>query len=119
MWRATASKARTPFRWVSRRVMARLSFSDDIAHENSLVHADPTHLASRLIRHPKRAMLDLDTTRRRTDHPGFTRMFRPGQLSLGVFFPIEAFEGDRPTMRDQVALARRAERAGFAALWFR
>ena len=64
-------------------------------------------------------MLDLDTTRRRTDHPGFTRMFRPGQLTLGVFFPIEAFQGDRPAMRGQVALAQRAERAGFAALWFR
>jgi luciferase-type oxidoreductase len=36
-----------------------------------------------------------------------------------VFFPIEAFEGDRPSMRDQETLARRAEALGFAALWFR
>jgi luciferase-type oxidoreductase len=65
------------------------------------------------------SVLDLDAVRRRTDNPGFARMFRPGRLTLGVFFPIEAFERDRPTMRDQVALAQRAERAGFAALWFR
>lgn len=52
-------------------------------------------------------------------HRGFLRMFRPGRLTLGVFFPIEAFAGDRPSMRGQEALARRAEQLGFAALWFR
>ena len=51
--------------------------------------------------------------------PGFGRMFEPGRLTLGVFFPIEAFEGDRPTMRHQERLARRAEELGFAALWVR
>ncbi len=50
---------------------------------------------------------------------GFRRMFAPGRLTLGVFFPIEAFEGDRPTMRHQERLARRAEELGFAALWVR
>ncbi len=50
---------------------------------------------------------------------GFDRMFSPGQLTLGVFFPIEAYSGDRPTMRDQERLARRAEEMGFAALWVR
>ena len=49
----------------------------------------------------------------------FQRMFAPGRLTFGVFFPIEAFPGDRPTMLDQVPLARRAEELGFAALWFR
>jgi len=52
-------------------------------------------------------------------HPGFARMFQPGRLTLGVFFPIEAFEGTNPTMRNQVQLARRAGELGFAALWFR
>ena len=46
-------------------------------------------------------------------------MFAPGRLSLGVFFPIEAFERDEPGMRDQPRLARRAEELGFAALWTR
>ena len=46
-------------------------------------------------------------------------MFAPGRLTLGVFFPIEAFEGDRPSMRNQEDLAHRAEELGFAALWVR
>ncbi|WP_323843994.1 LLM class oxidoreductase [Microbulbifer magnicolonia] len=50
---------------------------------------------------------------------GFRKMFAPGRLTLGVFFPIEAFKGDQPTMRNQEYLARRAEELGFAALWFR
>lgn len=53
------------------------------------------------------------------DHPGFQRMYRQGALTLGVFFPIEAFELDRPRMLNQMELARRAEEANFAALWFR
>jgi len=53
------------------------------------------------------------------DSRAFHRMFAPGRLTVGVFFPIEAFPGDRPTMADQVPLARRAEELGFGALWFR
>ncbi|WP_206108246.1 LLM class oxidoreductase [Paludisphaera soli] len=49
----------------------------------------------------------------------FRRMFAPGRLTLGVFFPIESFQGDRPTMRHQERLAVRAEELGFAALWVR
>jgi luciferase-type oxidoreductase len=51
--------------------------------------------------------------------PGFRRMFAPGAMTLGVFFPIEAFERDEPTMRDQERLAARAEELGFTALWTR
>lgn len=54
-----------------------------------------------------------------TDNPGYAGMFRPGALTLGLFFPIEAFEGDRPSMRAQAELAVRAETGGFRALWFR
>ena len=53
------------------------------------------------------------------DSAGFRRMFAPDRLSLGVFFPIEAFERDEPSMRDQPRLARRAEELGFAGLWTR
>jgi luciferase-type oxidoreductase len=52
-------------------------------------------------------------------HRGFNTMFRRGQMTLGVFFPIEAFQGSSPTMANQVELARRAEVLGFDALWFR
>jgi alkanesulfonate monooxygenase SsuD/methylene tetrahydromethanopterin reductase-like flavin-dependent oxidoreductase (luciferase family) len=46
-------------------------------------------------------------------------MFAPDRLTLGVFFPIEAFCGDQPTMLGQEGLARRAEELGYAALWCR
>ena len=52
-------------------------------------------------------------------HRGFVRTFKARRLSLGLFFPIEAFQGDMPTMSNQVELARRAEMLGFSALWFR
>jgi luciferase-type oxidoreductase len=51
--------------------------------------------------------------------PGYRRVFAPGRLTLGLFFPIESFAGDRPAMLEQVALARRAEAAAIAALWVR
>lgn len=51
--------------------------------------------------------------------PGYKRTFQPGHMTLGLFFPIEAFEGDIPRMQNQVQLARQAEDAGFAALWVR
>jgi len=54
-----------------------------------------------------------------SDSAGFRRMFAADRLSLGVFFPIEAFQGDEPRMRDQQRLARRAEELGFAGLWTR
>jgi luciferase-type oxidoreductase len=46
-------------------------------------------------------------------------MFAPGRLSIGLFFPIEAFQGDEPSMRNQERLAQRAEDLKYAALWFR
>lgn len=64
-------------------------------------------------------MFTCNRQQRPTDNPGFAQMFAPGRLSLGLFFPIESFAGDRPSMGGQVALARRAEQAGFGALWFR
>lgn len=51
--------------------------------------------------------------------PGFQHTYRQGRLSLGLFFPLEAFTGDTPSMLDQVNLAQRAEKLGFSALWFR
>jgi len=54
-----------------------------------------------------------------TQLPGFRRTFAPGKLTLGLFFPIEAFDGDTPTMLGQVGLARRAEAGGFASVFVR
>src|SRR5512134_9950 len=50
---------------------------------------------------------------------GFRTMFAEGRLTIGLFVPIEAYRGSIPTMRDHVALAQRAEQAGFASLWVR
>lgn len=52
-------------------------------------------------------------------HRGYRTMFRRDRITLGVFFPIEAFQGSSPTMVNQVELAQRAEALGFDALWFR
>jgi luciferase-type oxidoreductase len=46
-------------------------------------------------------------------------MFARGRLTLGVFFAIESYPGDTPTMDRQLELAAMAERAGFASLWVR
>jgi luciferase-type oxidoreductase len=54
-----------------------------------------------------------------TAHTGFQRMFAENRLTLGVFFPIEAYTGSIPTMQSQIELAIKAEELGFAALWFR
>jgi luciferase-type oxidoreductase len=64
-------------------------------------------------------MLKVNPTAAADQAPGFRRMFRAGRLTLGVFFPIEAFTGDAPAMTDQEQLAQRAEALGYAALWVR
>lgn len=51
--------------------------------------------------------------------PGFHRVYANGQLTLGLNFPIEAYQTPVPEMRDQIAHAKRAENCGFAALWSR
>ncbi|PRZ55972.1 MULTISPECIES: LLM class oxidoreductase [Paraburkholderia] len=51
--------------------------------------------------------------------PGFARTFKSGRLTLGLFFPIESFASDTPSMEGQAELAKAAEAAGFAALWVR
>lgn len=51
---------------------------------------------------------------------GYNRVFSEGALTLGINFPIEAYaDGPVPMMQGQVDLAKRAEGAGFAALWSR
>ena len=52
-------------------------------------------------------------------HTGFQSMFAERRLTLGLFTPIEAYQGSIPTMSDHLIRARQAERLGFAALWIR
>jgi luciferase-type oxidoreductase len=51
--------------------------------------------------------------------PAWQAVAREGALSLGLMLPIEAFEGDTPSMAGHVQAAQLAERLGFAALGFR
>ncbi|GCD83940.1 hypothetical protein PTHTG4_30050 [Parageobacillus thermoglucosidasius] len=46
-------------------------------------------------------------------HKGYSRMFKENHLTLGLFFPIESYEGSVPEM------AKRAEELNFAALFVR
>ncbi|MDY0960680.1 LLM class oxidoreductase [Massilia sp. CFBP9026] len=54
-------------------------------------------------------------------HRGHAAMFRQDLLTLGLFFPIEAYSGAVPEMdvATQLATARLAEEKGFSALYFR
>jgi luciferase-type oxidoreductase len=53
-------------------------------------------------------------------HAAFTRVFRPGHLTLGFVMPLEAYpDSPLPTLVDHVDRARQADEAGFAALWLR
>jgi luciferase-type oxidoreductase len=50
---------------------------------------------------------------------GFNSVFKPGKISFGVFFPIEAYSGAVPKMEKQIMLGQKVEQLGFSALWFR
>jgi len=53
-------------------------------------------------------------------HPAFRRVFAPGKLTIGFIAPLEGYPaGAAPTMRDHEATVRKADEAGFAALWLR
>ncbi|RHW41983.1 LLM class oxidoreductase [Neobacillus notoginsengisoli] len=54
-------------------------------------------------------------------HQGFSYMFKENHLTLGLFFPIEAYTGSIPQMdlEQQMKLGRMAEEAGFASLFVR
>jgi len=54
-------------------------------------------------------------------HKGYSRMFKENHLTLGLFFPIESYEGSIPKMdiERQMKLAKRAKELNFAALFVR
>jgi luciferase-type oxidoreductase len=52
-------------------------------------------------------------------HPGFTRIFAPGRLTVGLFLPLWRYDGDFRGMSGQGEVITTADRAGFGALWLR
>ncbi|MGY6163965.1 TIGR03571 family LLM class oxidoreductase [Paraburkholderia strydomiana] len=63
----------------------------------------------------------LATTDVRIDlHPGYKRVFRQHELTVGLILPLETHpDSPQPAMRDHIAMAQRAEDLGVAALWAR
>lgn len=54
-----------------------------------------------------------------TTNAGYLKVFKPQQLTFGLFLPIESYSGDQPTMMEQVELAKYADKHGFSSLLFR
>lgn len=54
-------------------------------------------------------------------HKGYARTFKERKLTLGLFFPLEAYEGSTPVMdlEEQMKLAKQVEAAQFASLFVR
>lgn len=54
-------------------------------------------------------------------HQGFSQTFKDNTLTLGLVFPLESYEGSFPKMDldEQMLLAKKAERLGFASLFVR
>src|SRR5690625_6992850 len=54
-------------------------------------------------------------------HRGYNRTFKENKLTLGLFFPLEAYDGSTPEMdlKTQMQLAKQAEAAQFASLFVR
>ena len=52
-------------------------------------------------------------TIRLESHPGYNRVFQPGELTVGLILPLETHPGmPHPTMRDHISMAQRAESLG-------
>ncbi|BAO77018.1 LLM class flavin-dependent oxidoreductase [Winogradskyella sp. PG-2] len=49
----------------------------------------------------------------------FKTIAKKGKLTIGLVFPIESYTGSIPKMENQEKLAKRSEKLGFKALWFR
>lgn len=52
-------------------------------------------------------------------HPGYSRMFAPGRLTMGIFLPLRFYQGDMSVLAGQAALVEEIDRQDFAAVWVR
>lgn len=52
-------------------------------------------------------------------HPGYTRMFAEGKLTLGIFLPLRFYQGDMSVLKGQSELVKHIDELGFAAAWVR
>lgn len=53
-------------------------------------------------------------------HPGYARLFKRGELTLGLIMPLETYpDAPAPTMQGHLKAARDVEQAGLSAIWMR
>jgi luciferase-type oxidoreductase len=52
-------------------------------------------------------------------HPGYSRMFALGRLTVGIFLPLRFYQGDMSMLAGQAALVEEIDRQDFAAVWVR
>lgn len=53
-------------------------------------------------------------------HAGYSRIFKPGQLTFGFIMPLESYPlAPWPTLENHLNLAKQADDAGFSSLWLR
>ncbi|MGX9524489.1 LLM class oxidoreductase [Alcaligenes nematophilus] len=52
-------------------------------------------------------------------HPGYSRMFAPGRLTMGIFLPLRFYQGDMSVLAGQAALVEEIDRQDFAVVWVR
>ncbi|WP_433746439.1 LLM class oxidoreductase [Falsibacillus pallidus] len=53
------------------------------------------------------------------NHKAYNRMYREGELTLGLHIPLENYRFETPTMEKQAELSQQAEAYGFTGLWLR
>lgn len=53
------------------------------------------------------------------NHASYRRMYREGELTLGLHIPLENFKMQTPTLAKQIELAQKADQFGFTTLWLR
>lgn len=64
--------------------------------------------------------LEASETQGFQSHVGFARVFQPEKLTFGFIAPLESYpDQPAPSMRDHLALARKADEAGISAIWLR
>lgn len=52
-------------------------------------------------------------------HPGYSRMFAPNALTVGIFLPLRFYKGDMSVLAGQTKLVTDIDHYGFAAVWVR
>ena len=54
-----------------------------------------------------------------SDHPGFSNVFKPGKLTLGLMAPFKGYTDGIPDLEGFGELAEMADNSNIAALWIR